>query len=146
MASGWTISSCVQRPLYSGWTILHPLSNDHWKQKCRFRKLCCLIASLAINRDGAYLITMCNKIDDLRARSTTCEQDRCVCVCVILHISSWRYGRIVTLFWCISDDYNLCVCVTTPPEIIPYYRLNHSICSLSDNKEVSRWVLRVNAR
>jgi hypothetical protein len=28
--------------------------------------------------------------------------------------------------------------VTTPPEIIPYYRLNHSIWSLSDNKEVSR--------
>jgi hypothetical protein len=31
--------------------------------------------------------------------------------------------------------------VTTPPEIIPYYHLNHSIWSLSDNKEVSRWVL-----
>jgi hypothetical protein len=43
------------------------------------------------------------------ARSTTCEQDRCVYV--ILHISSWRYGRIVTLFWCINDDCNLCVCV-----------------------------------
>jgi hypothetical protein len=43
-----------------------------------------------------------SKIDDLRARS--------MCVCVILHISSWRYGRIVTLFWCINDDYNLCVC------------------------------------
>jgi hypothetical protein len=28
--------------------------------------------------------------------------------------------------------------VTTPPEIIPYYHLNHSIWSLSDNKEVSR--------
>jgi hypothetical protein len=28
--------------------------------------------------------------------------------------------------------------VTTPPEIILYYRLNHSIWSLSDNKEVSR--------
>jgi hypothetical protein len=31
--------------------------------------------------------------------------------------------------------------VTTPPEIIPYYRLNHCIWSLSDNKEASRWVL-----
>jgi hypothetical protein len=31
--------------------------------------------------------------------------------------------------------------VTTPPEIIPYYRLNHSIWSLSDNKEASRRVL-----
>jgi hypothetical protein len=38
---------------------------------------------------------------DLRARS--------MCVCVILHISSWRYGHIVILFWCINDDYNLCV-------------------------------------
>jgi hypothetical protein len=28
--------------------------------------------------------------------------------------------------------------VTTPPEIIPYYRLNHSIWSVSDNKESSR--------
>jgi hypothetical protein len=28
--------------------------------------------------------------------------------------------------------------VTTPSEIIPYYRLNHSSWSLSDNKEPSR--------
>jgi hypothetical protein len=42
------------------------------------------------------------------ARSTTCEQDRSVCV--ILHIFSWRYGRIVTFLWCINDDNNLCVC------------------------------------
>jgi hypothetical protein len=28
--------------------------------------------------------------------------------------------------------------VTTPPEIIPYYPLNHSIWSLSDNIESSR--------
>jgi hypothetical protein len=28
--------------------------------------------------------------------------------------------------------------VTTPPKIIPYYRPNHSIWSLSDNKESSR--------
>jgi hypothetical protein len=33
-----------------------------------------------------------------------------ICACVILHISPWRYGRIVTLFWCINDDCNLCVC------------------------------------
>jgi hypothetical protein len=31
--------------------------------------------------------------------------------------------------------------VTTPSEIIPYYLLNHSIWSLSNNKESSRWVL-----
>jgi hypothetical protein len=31
--------------------------------------------------------------------------------------------------------------VTTPSEIILYYRLNHSVWSLSDNKESSCWVL-----
>jgi hypothetical protein len=31
--------------------------------------------------------------------------------------------------------------VTTPSKIIPYYRLNHSIWSLSDNRETSHWVL-----
>jgi hypothetical protein len=31
-----------------------------------------------------------------------------------------------------------CDVVTTPSEIIPYYRLNHSIWSLSDDKESSR--------
>jgi hypothetical protein len=31
-----------------------------------------------------------------------------------------------------------CLGVTTPPEIILYYRLNHFIWSLSDNKESSR--------
>jgi hypothetical protein len=31
--------------------------------------------------------------------------------------------------------------VTTPSEIIPYYHLNHSIWSLSDNKESFCWVL-----
>jgi hypothetical protein len=31
--------------------------------------------------------------------------------------------------------------VTTQSEIIPYYRLNNSIWSLSDNKESSHWVL-----
>jgi hypothetical protein len=30
--------------------------------------------------------------------------------------------------------------VTTPSEIIPFYHLNHSIWSLSDSKESSRWV------
>jgi hypothetical protein len=30
---------------------------------------------------------------------------------------------------------------TTPSEIIPYYRLNHSIWSLSNNKESSCWGL-----
>jgi hypothetical protein len=68
---------------------------------------------------GAYLVVKnqakASKVDDLWARST-CEQDWSVCV--ILHISSWRYGRIVTFFWCINDDCNLCVCVChfTPEE------------------------------
>jgi hypothetical protein len=52
-------------------------------------------------------MTTCSKIDDLRARST-CEQDRSVCV--ILHILSRGYGRIITFFWCINDDV-ICVCV-----------------------------------
>jgi hypothetical protein len=30
------------------------------------------------------------------------------------------------------------IIVTTPPKIIPYYRLNHSIWALIDNKEASR--------
>jgi hypothetical protein len=93
--------------------VLPPLAECFCKQKCRFRKLCGLITSqesilYAINRDGAYSMTTCSKIHDMRARSTTYEQDQCVCV--ILHISSWRYGRVVTLFWCINDDCNLCVC------------------------------------
>jgi hypothetical protein len=40
-----------------------------------------------------------------------------------------------------AATYSASVVVTTPPEIIPYYRLDHSIWSLSDNKEASRWVL-----
>jgi hypothetical protein len=38
----------------------------------------------------------------------------------------------------LTDGSSRCVAVTTPPEIIPYYRLNHSSWSLSDNKEPSR--------
>jgi hypothetical protein len=40
-----------------------------------------------------------------------------------------------------TKAFERCKPVTTPPEIIPYCRLNHSIWSLSDNKEASRWVL-----
>jgi hypothetical protein len=54
---------------------------------------------------------------------------------------------------CVAGDMAICVAsasaitaatsssVTTLSEIIPYYRLNHSIWSLSDNKESSCWVL-----
>jgi hypothetical protein len=106
-------SSFVQWSLFF-LCFLPPLAEGSCKQNGRFRKLCGLIAShesilSALNRDGAYSMTTCSKIDDMRARSMTCEQDPCVCV--ILHISSWRYGRIVTLFWCINDDCNLCVSV-----------------------------------
>jgi hypothetical protein len=34
-----------------------------------------------------------------------------ICVCVILHITSWRYGLIVTLSWCINDMTIICVYV-----------------------------------
>jgi hypothetical protein len=37
-----------------------------------------------------------------------------------------------------SEEVQLKAIVTTPPEIIPYYRPNHSTWSLSDNKEPSR--------
>jgi hypothetical protein len=33
--------------------------------------------------------------------------------------------------------FTVLVSVTTPPEIIPYYHLNHSLWSLSDSKEES---------
>jgi hypothetical protein len=45
-----------------------------------------------------------------------------------------------------SDERFFCAgsaSVTTAPEIIPYYRLNHSFWSLSDNKEVSVECCRV---
>jgi hypothetical protein len=74
--------------------------HDHWKQKCRFRKLCGLIASLAINGDGAYSTTTGNKIDDLRARSMTCEQKRCVCVCdfAYLVMKIWPHCNLVLMY------------------------------------------------
>jgi hypothetical protein len=40
--------------------------------------------------------------------------------------------------YCGRDNHKDEFFVTTPPEIISYYRLNHSIWSLSDNKEASR--------
>jgi hypothetical protein len=49
----------------------------------------------------------------------------------------WRHGLSLLAARCGSS----LAAVTTPPEVIPYYRLNHSIWSLSDNKESSRWVL-----
>jgi hypothetical protein len=36
-----------------------------------------------------------------------------------------------------EETFGLHSAVTTPPEIIPYYRLTHSTWSLSDNKEAS---------
>jgi hypothetical protein len=72
--------------------------------------LCSLVSMKKKPESGAFLVMKnklkASKIDDQRARLTY-EQDRFVCV--ILHVSSWRYGHIVT-FWCIHDDCNLCVC------------------------------------
>jgi hypothetical protein len=53
---------------------------------------------------------------------------------IVKHVISIK---LITLVHSIA----LIPAVTTPPEIIPYCRLNHSIWSLSDNKEASRWVL-----
>jgi hypothetical protein len=82
-------------------------------------------------------MTTCNKINDLQARSTTCEQDRCVCV--ILHISSWRYDRIVTLFWCINDDYNLCVCVILHISSWRYGRIVTLFWCINDDCNLCVW-------
>jgi hypothetical protein len=59
------------------------------------------------------------------------------------HPASRKYsgGEPATAILSLVAQSSRTVSVTTPPEIIPYYRLNHSFWSLSDNKEVSRWVL-----
>jgi hypothetical protein len=69
----------------------------------------CFVVSLQARNKVSKPSTEMELVRWPHAKRSTCEQDRCVCV--ILHISSWRYGRIVTLFWCINDDYNMCVCV-----------------------------------
>jgi hypothetical protein len=46
-------------------------------------------------------------------------------------------GDLKISFDCNTEAVELAA-VTTPPEIIPYYHLNHSIWSLINNKEVSR--------
>jgi hypothetical protein len=101
----------------SGWSIsCHYFSYHHAfslhsrkalaNQKCRFRMLCGLITrqKLSLVMPGIKSLSRQQKwslFDD------HVQQDRFVCV--ILHISSWRYGRIVTFFGCINDDCNLFV-------------------------------------
>jgi hypothetical protein len=48
------------------------------------------------------------------------------------------FSSVVTLVVATITPMVVTSVVTTPFEIIPYYRLNHSIWSLSDNKEPSR--------
>jgi hypothetical protein len=55
---------------------------------------------------------------------------------VVDKFTKWIEVRAVTTVT--SKEAVKFIDVTTPPEIIPYYRLNHSIWSLSDNKEASR--------
>jgi hypothetical protein len=50
---------------------------------------------------------------------------------IVIHVISIK---LITLVHSVA----LIPAVTTPPEIIPYYRLNHSNWSLSDNEETSR--------
>jgi hypothetical protein len=144
LASGWTISSCVQWSLFLGWTILHPVSNDHYFSYAFSLHSRKALANKSVGSESFVVSLQArNKFSKpSRERSATCEQDRpaskidvcmwfCISrhedmatlqpcsdvsmmtviwVCVILHIASWRYGRIVTLFWCINDDCNVCVC------------------------------------
>jgi hypothetical protein len=101
-------SSCVQWSLFFLCFLL-PLAECSCKPKVQV-KLGSFVDSLQARYQLSKPSTKMELVQWPRAaRSMTCEQDRCVCV--ILHISSWRYGRIVTLFWCINDDSNLCVCV-----------------------------------
>jgi hypothetical protein len=101
-------SSCVQWSLFFLCFLL-PLAKCSCKPKVQV-KLGSFVVSLQARNQFSKPSTKMELIQWPRvARSTTCEQDRCVCV--ILHISSWRYGRSVTLFWYINDDCNLCVCV-----------------------------------
>jgi hypothetical protein len=91
----------------------------------------------------AYLVMKnkpkASKINDLRARST-CEQDQFVCG--ILHVSSWRYGCIVTFFWCINDDCNLCVWFCISRDLLVwlslcstiFYMITYSLASLKKIK------------
>jgi hypothetical protein len=54
----------------------------------------------------------------------------------------WAWNGLLDAFRRFSGGFeHFWALVITPSEIIPYYRLNHSIWSLSDNKESSRWVL-----
>jgi hypothetical protein len=83
------------------------------------------------------------------ARSTTCDQDRSVCV--ILHISSWRYGRIVTFFWCINDDCNLCVWFCISRDMLVWLSLCSTIfcmiylltCKHEEEQANGGWLIRV---
>jgi hypothetical protein len=66
--------------------------------------------------------------------------DACICVINSICIACYRRSKCVCIYVSVcleKRSYN----VTTLTEIIPSYRLNHSIWSLSDNKESSRWVL-----
>jgi hypothetical protein len=49
--------------------------------------------------------------------------------------SVWKVFKLVLANF---EQFGAGPIVTTPPEIIPYYRLNHSIWSLSDSEEASR--------
>jgi hypothetical protein len=100
-------SACVQWSLFFLCFLL-PLAECSCKPKVQV-KLGSFVVSLQARNQFSKPSTKMEHVQWPRAaRLTTCEQDQCVCV--VLHISSWRYGHIVTLFWCINDDCNLCLC------------------------------------
>jgi hypothetical protein len=86
--------------------FLPPLAECSCKPRVQV-KLGSFVVSLQARNQFSKPSTEMELVQWPRAARSTCEQDRFVCV--ILHIASWRYGRIVTLFWCINDDCNLCV-------------------------------------
>jgi hypothetical protein len=53
-------------------------------------------------------------------------------------MDSYISNKKTYILWMVKKNFAGKGDVTTPPEIIPYYHRNHSIWSLSDNKEVSR--------
>jgi hypothetical protein len=112
--SGWTIwrnSSCVQWSLFF-LCFLPPLAEGSCKPKVQVQEALwshCKPGISSLSHQQKWSLS-----DDHVQQDRWPASKIVVCVCVILHISSWRYGRNVTFFWCINDECNLYVwfCIT----------------------------------
>jgi hypothetical protein len=169
-ASGWTISSCVKWSLFSRWTIdgIHPISSDHyfsylmlppytrgWLLQTKSASSGCFVVSLHARNQASKPSTEMELVWWPRvARLMTFEQGRPaskIVACVILHISSWRYGRIVTLFWCTNDDCNLCVWFCISRDMLVWLSLCSTIfcmiylltCKHEEAQADAGWLSRV---